>query len=315
MVKVNRRLILVPQYPTKMRYQEWWYTEFPIHFSEFFEEVIVLGKTIIPDVDYSESEFAPKQAAIDFELQQIQEFLELDLRDDDILLVMDISYPGLFCSILFHKKLKRQNMFAICHGTSKNNYDIFSEMQAAKFPIESAYASLFNNVFVASNYHWYKVRWDNAVAISFPYPPFEGIQSLKFGKVISVARNTKQKRTPEIEKYVENTLDITIDNFEGRHFAFWKDYYFELSKYKVMFISAKEETFGYQVIDALKCGVIPIAPNKFSYPELLPQKYLYDTKEEAAQLVHYALLGRLEIPEFTTYDIFYLSLIGYMIKK
>jgi hypothetical protein len=41
-------------------------------------------------------------------------------------------------------------------------------------------------------------------------------------------------------------------------------------------ITAREETFGYQVVDAILSGCIPVAPNAFSYPELLPPHLLYN---------------------------------------
>jgi hypothetical protein len=37
------RLIFVPQFPTKLRYQNWWITEFPHQFKNYFDEVITLG--------------------------------------------------------------------------------------------------------------------------------------------------------------------------------------------------------------------------------------------------------------------------------
>ena len=43
------RLILALQYPTKMRYSEWWFTEFPKQFRKYFDEVIVLGENYIEE--------------------------------------------------------------------------------------------------------------------------------------------------------------------------------------------------------------------------------------------------------------------------
>ena len=37
------RLIFVPQYPAKMRYQEWWLSEFSKNFWNHYDNVIVLG--------------------------------------------------------------------------------------------------------------------------------------------------------------------------------------------------------------------------------------------------------------------------------
>ncbi len=55
-------------------------------------------------------------------------------------------------------------------------------------------------------------------------------------------------------------------------------YFDTLSSAKVLLITAREETYGYQIIDCFKYGngCVPLAPNQFSYPELLPDNYLYN---------------------------------------
>ena len=55
-----------------------------------------------------------------------------------------------------------------------------------------------------------------------------------------------------------------------------KEYYRLLADSRVMFSAAYQETFGYTVQEALAFGVIPVCPNRCSYPEVLSSEYLYD---------------------------------------
>jgi len=50
-----RRIIFVPQYPTPMRYQEWWISEFPKKFREAGFEVKVLGEKYLKETTKSSS--------------------------------------------------------------------------------------------------------------------------------------------------------------------------------------------------------------------------------------------------------------------
>ena len=80
-------------------------------------------------------------------------------------------------------------------------------------------------------------------------------------------------------------------------------------------ISSNEETFGYQVVDAILHGCIPIAKNDFSYPELLPREYLYDDLNELMDTLMLGLNEHLPVPELLCQglvDNFYENIVGIM---
>lgn len=295
------RLILVPQYPTSLRYQEWWWDEFPKHFKDYFDEVIVLGDgVVVPTEDVIGSNFAPIKSAIDFEVRQIDEYTRLNLWPNDVLLLNDLSFPGLFAQVLYHKRPKK--CFAICHATSKNSYDYYAKDRRSKYPVEKGVAKLFDKIFVGSLYHKHKLRWDNTVVTYLPFAPFKGKVRLKEYNVISVARPGKQKRNAKVERQLEKDLFIRVQHPEPKT---WDAYYDYLSKSRILLITSNEETFGYQVLDAIANGCIPIAPNKFSYPELLPNNYLYNNYIELYDLID-EILGRETIlPRLLITDMFF----------
>lgn len=287
-----KRLIIVPQYPTDLRYQDWWWDELPKHLEQFFDEVIVLGlNSFFGKGPKSEATFAPLEKAVDFEMLQIEEYLNLQLEPEDVLLLNDISYPGLFANILFHKRPLR--CYTICHATSKNAYDYFEGVREFKYPVEEAIAKLFDKVIVASNYHKEKLGWNNINVLPLPESPIqaEQIPMHRHHWIVSVARKTPQKRNLKVEEYVVRHFHTSIKEPNSRT---WKEYYTFLSHSKIMLITSAEETFGYQVLDAIMTGCIPLAPNKFSYPELLPRDYLYDTPDELVSLIHKVTSGALK---------------------
>lgn len=282
------RLILIPQYPTKLRYQEWWFTEFPEQFSEYFDSVLVLGRDYVYNSSAPRPEdFAPLGLSIRFETQQLKELFALDIKPDDRLLLCDMSYPGILPSALIHIDCKK---YAICHATSRNRYDYFAKVRHTKWPIENATAKIFDKIFVGSQYHAYKIGWDNVVVspLPLPRPGFAGtlnhVPYLERSKqIISVSRPTKQKTNLKVERRISKEFGIDIERPQG--LENWNDYYRFLQNSKIMLLTSQEETFGYQVIDAFLNGVVPLAPNKYSYPELLSSDVLYNNIEELKMLI------------------------------
>ena len=301
------RLIFVPQYPAKLRYQEWFLPEFQEVFHQHFDEVITLGvdssaTTKVNTKQSKPKDFSPLIESCDWESRQIKQYLDLKLSEDDIMLMMDISYPGFFPQVLYHKRPKK--VFAFCHATSLNYLDYFAnDTQIEKFRTETAIADVCDYVFVGSYYHKQKLGWQNTLVTYLPYPRFspDPPETDAFRNLVSVARRSMQKRNSEREAYLERRLGFMIERPNVlAEVNSWDSYYRFLQQSKVMIITSKEETFGYQVVDAVINGCVPIAPNAYSYPELLPKEYLYDPSDDFIDMhsvVSQALKGQLPVPK------------------
>lgn len=284
------RLIFVPQYPTKLRYPEWWIWKFAEEFDKAGFDVLTLRETLREGYDDIidakrgyDSSFSPTTDAIEFETKQVKYYMNLELLDDDILFLADLSFPGFFPNVLHHKKPKK--CFAFCHATSLNFLDYFERVRFSKSQVESGHAAMFDKIFVGSRYHKNKLRaWKNVEVTYVPEPPeviIKPIKTIKKNFILSVSRDTQQKKTDYIEEAVEKKYGTTkICNAKR-----WNTYCRDLSESKALLITANEETFGYQVIDALKNNCIPVAPNNYSYPELLPQSCLYDSVPELLEIL------------------------------
>lgn len=88
--------------------------------------------------------------------------------------------------------------------------------------------------------------------------------------------------TPSVFKSVES-------RFNGKliHFGYVRDKtaYFEWLKAGTVVVStAIQENFGIAIVEAARCGCLPLLPNRLVYPEIIPEEMhhlcLYDTFEE-----------------------------------
>jgi hypothetical protein len=230
--------------------------------------------------------------------------MRMKSHPNDILFLADISFAGVFSQVLYHKPCPK--MYALCHASALNAYDYWAPVRKYKWKIECEHSKLFNQIFVATNYHsnkltykasWFQKQWRNMKVVALPDPPFSlsHYPKEKHFNLVSVARPSIQKINKKVEKKIEKEFG-KIHRTVDRDMKRWDDYYMFLSLCKVMLITSKEECYGYQVVDAIKNGVIPIAPNKFSYPELLPLSHLYNNVGELIILIQMALNGELHVP-------------------
>ena len=277
------RIIYVPQFPAKLRYQEWHFNSFIDIFKKYYDEVVVLGfdwlwknKNI---VEYDNKMFSPIDKAIRFETEQINDYMSLDIRDDDTLYLADISFTGVFCNVLYHKPCPK--MYAFCHATSLNKYDYFASMRKYKSKNEKLHSKLFNKVFFGSQYSLDKTKWKNGVVTYLPDSPDNILKPIKPNNIrpidiMSACRKTTQKVNKRLEKKVEKALGKKIYREEVNT---WNDYNILLGNSKVLIISTKEDTFNLTILDAIKCGCIPMVPNTLCFPEILPEYWRYSSAE------------------------------------
>ena len=304
------RLIYVPQYPAPMRYQEWWISEFTKEFKKEYDEVVVLGSDVLFKrrlTKQTSDMFSPIDTSIEFETCQINDYMGLTIRDDDTLFLADLSFPGLFCNVLYHRPCPK--MFAFCHATSMNAYDYFQPVRASKKKTELIHAKMFDCIFFGSQYSanktkWYK-HWLPTEVVFLPDSPKDLIKPIRLNNIrpidiVSVCRPSIQKVNKRLEKKVEKALGKKIYREEVNT---WNDYNILLGNSKVLLITTKEDTFNYTIMDAIRCGCVPMVPNTLCFPEILSGYWRYNDAEHLiTKLKHMFEDNHFLLPEMICKD-------------
>jgi len=304
------RLIYVPQYPAPMRYQEWWISEFTKEFKKEYDEVVVLGSDVLFKRRLTKQQsdmFSPINQAIEFETQQMNDYMGLTIHEDDTLFLADLSFTGLFCNVLYHRPCPK--MYAFCHATSLNAYDYFAPMRKHKKRIELEHAKLFDGIFFGSYYSSIKTKWSQkgikCHVVSLPDSPDSIIKPIKPNNIrpidlVSVCRPSIQKVNKKLEKKVEKALGKKIYREEVNT---WNDYNILLGNSKVLIISTKEDTFNLTILDAIKCGCVPMVPDKLCFPEILPDYWRYkDADDLIIKLKHMFKDNQFMVPDVICRD-------------
>jgi len=200
-------------------------------------------------------------------------------------------------------------MFAFCHATSLNAYDYFAPMRKYKSKVEFQHARLFDGIFFGSYYSMIKTNWLNKYIpchkVTLPDSPKELIKPIRPNNIrpidlVSVCRPSIQKVNKKLERKVEKALGKKIYREEVNS---WNDYNILLGNSKVLIISTKEDTFNLTILDAIKCGCVPMVPDKLCFPEILPDYWRYkDADDLIVKLKHMFNDNHFMVPDVICRD-------------
>lgn len=311
----SRTIWIVPILPISMRYSYWW--------NKLFVEQLkkTLG-TVAPDVDVSlidghgtkcrtfSSAYSFMNAQLFHDVGQIEEIVKLSqdwIRKDDIILVLDAATSGIIASS-FHT-YKPCKVVGICHATALNLHDIF-ESNPFKVDYDLANLRIYDKLFVASNYHRtrlvsamcdaefrtahhdydrYPSNYENIISLgALPDNPMLDNVVVPIGenlrsRIAIVDRDCTQKRDTETIRFLSEK-GFAVDDIFGKHMSY-EQFYTTLATYRFLVVTAKEETYGYQVQEAMRLGVTPLCPNALCYPEFVPSEFLYENKEHLVRIL------------------------------
>jgi glycosyltransferase involved in cell wall biosynthesis len=258
-------------------------------------------------------------------------FLKDKLRNGDKLLLVDFFFPGLDL-LEFYLKRKNISVFklGLMHGGSFVDGDLYGEYKwLANF--EKGWFDIFNVVvcpskFFVSNLDFkYRKKikilpWglnnhlkpefaDKKIDVIFPhrFAHDKGVKDLLL--VAKKMKNVNFVVTGLGKKVIDDLpVDLKKIYFELHRLPNVKILKMEdteqhietLKSAKIIFSAARQEGFGYSVFKSIRCGAIPVLPNRCCYPEFFNKKYLYSSIEDAIRLINNFLVN---YPK----DYFYLS--------
>lgn len=124
-------------------------------------------------------------------------------------------------------------------------------------------------------------RWEHDKNPDLFFAALERLQqkNIKFNLIV-LGQSFRQ--SPECFEKAEKMFENEI-----LHFGFVESYagYVEkLSQGTIVVSTSDHEFYGISILEAVRAGCRPLLPNRLSYPELFPHKYLYDDVGFFAQL-------------------------------
>lgn len=279
---------ILPQAPLKNRYTEDWIPMWKRELDKLNVNYTIVGDETTID---SEGLFGNLQAAVDYELKQIQYCFD-NLDSIDKILHLDTDFPGLFVAAAQLLKWKKPSLkiFGFCHAGSWNTGDIFSE-SLGKYDLELATLEIFDKIFVATEYHKKKIEdffdignRDNICVTGLPYyhrdvmDKVNVIKTLTEKELILISGRREQSNGDLIDKFKERYKNLEFVDFS--QIKNRRQYFEVLNNTRIAVSFKVEETFGLSQFEVHSLGGLTLSPNKFSYPELIKEEELIYTSEE-----------------------------------
>jgi glycosyltransferase involved in cell wall biosynthesis len=246
-----------------------------------------------------------------------------DIEDGDVFLFGDIFFPGLE-SIKYMAELLgiTVKIAAFNHAGRADETDFVQKLGAWSDHSERGWHDACDLILVGSEYHRHRVT------AYFKQPPYKvkntgqpwspewcedvlpnyTLMPNKEPFVIWPHRMSFEKGVDVLYRYaLQTSREIYITSCGKRPAAFDEfmdipnvkgvfnlsktEYYAHLNTAEFYLSTARQETFGYTLQEALYYGCKPLAPNKACYNEFLPIRNLYDTESQIDEIFDHMSAG------------------------
>ena len=229
-----------------------------------------------------------------------------EISDDDTFFFSDIWFPGiesLAYMNYFHKI--QPKITGVIHAGSFTDTDFVRDMERWAKNFEDIIFDIADTVYCASEFikaDILKKRFvhpEKLVVSGLPLDVhnLQGYDtSNKKDQVVFNGRLCDEKQPwffdqlanhPRFKGFAKfiKTQDLGLSKTE---------YYELLAESKVVVSFALQENFGFGIAEAAYLGCVPVLPNRLVYPELYPERYLFNNFDECIDLVSLALDNQLE---------------------
>jgi hypothetical protein len=227
-------------------------------------------------------------------------------------LVCDGWFPGIEALAYVRDNAKRKiRITAILHAGSYDPWDFLAQNGVGRWgaELEASWFRIYDRILVGSEFHKRMlVRRRGALASKIcvvPWPVHVDAKLRARPKkpwVVFPHRLAPEKQPEDFDALREALSGLRL-RIPGLRFvrsvdvcANKSEYYDLLSQCRVAFSSARQETFGIAMQEAVNLGCFAVAPRRLSYPETLPAACLYRDINEAARMTARALLAAEHAP-------------------
>ena len=262
---------------------------------------------IYPDIEapteMKAGSFLDAEFTIRFKAEQIAEVARLYCEDvidsGDIIWSSDLWHPGLPESIAYMNYFTKKDvkLRGLIHAGSFTDTDFVRDMERWAKNFEDTLFDISDKIFCGSNFiknDIIKKRVIEPNKLQVTGFPLDLDNLDKYRKkykkeniVLFSARNVDEKQPwlfDQMKKRLQSKLDCEFINTQELDLN--KDEFYKLvAKSKVMISFALQENFGFSMLEANYLGCKIVVPNRLVYPELYDIDDLYNTFDEACDLV------------------------------
>jgi len=152
------KLFVLTLQPLRERYTEYWYYWFKDRLCKYFDEIIYVDGDIL-EHDIGNGAFLPIAGSYYWEFTQLSKMTKLihsgAVSDDDIVLAMDIEFPGHAVAVkyLLQKMGLNTKVYGWLHAGSYTKGDFVQFLEPSMKYFEMGWLMAFDGIFVASKYH------------------------------------------------------------------------------------------------------------------------------------------------------------------
>ena len=256
--------------------------------------------------------FLDAEFTIRFKAAQIAEVARLYREDvidtGDIVWSSDLWHPGLPESIAYMNYFAKKNvrLRGLIHAGSFTDTDFVRDMERWAKNFEDNLFDIADEIYCGSDFikddiaKKRIIQPDKLVPTGFPLDT-ENLDKVKKVEkeniVIFSGRNVDEKQPWLFKQMRDKIGDNHIRFINTLEHNFSKEEYYDLlAKAKGVVSFALQENFGYSIAEAVYLGCVPILPNRLVYPELYIEEYLYNTFDEACNMVSEIIYNEFEPP-------------------
>jgi glycosyltransferase involved in cell wall biosynthesis len=191
------------------------------------------------------------------------------------------------------------------HAGSYDEHDFLNKQGMtpwAKHIEEGWFAHLVDQIYVATGFHkelliqtrnvdWWKIKRTGfpIYPVDLPYYDECFHKNIKKEKIVVFPHRLDDEKNPQLFDILRRAVRRTSWKFvRSKDVCKTKNEYYELlSRAKIAVSFSAQETWGIAMQEATFLGCIPIVPDRLSYPEMYAREFIYNSFDEAVNLVKF----------------------------
>ncbi|HPY55300.1 MAG TPA: hypothetical protein PLI14_06550 [Bacilli bacterium] len=210
----------------------------------------------------------------------------------------DLWHPGVTDLLYIRNGLHLPfKIVGILHAGTYDPYDFLARngMKHWGSRVEQGWFEGVDKIFVATHFHkklLYETqavfRLEKIAVTGLPIYPrkycFDETKQIKDLDVVFPHRLDIEKQPFFFDKVAAHFKDNTFEKTMELNLT-KEQYYARLSRYKIAFSSALQETWGIAMQECVFAGCIPLVPDRLSYSEMYPVDFKYSSFEHSLEMV------------------------------